>query len=182
MSTYEVFGIPVPPPDEYVAKYKDLRLFALKKDPAAFSTTYEEALLRTPEYWRGLIDCLQKVTFIAHLSGLDGLWVGLVTIIEPEYMKEKKFPVPPGEEDDSFVLVSMYIDPGHRRKGLGGKLIDAAKEWVKSRPGEYKKRGLLLEVERENTGAIALYKSGGFVELDVEDSDGSGTTWMKLAL
>jgi ribosomal-protein-alanine acetyltransferase len=64
---------------------------------------------------------------------------------------------------DDGELLTIAVDPGSRRKGLGRAIFAAL-------DAEAKKRGLarwLLEVARDNAAAQGLYKSAGFVEIAV---------------
>src|SRR5262249_40909227 len=56
-------------------------------------------------------------------------------------------------------LISMWVDPAARRKGVGSKLIDAVVEWAK-RDGAV---ALILDVAERNNAATAFYALNGFV-------------------
>ena len=63
---------------------------------------------------------------------------------------------------DIAELQRIAVDPGHRRHGLAGALLDAVVDL--SRAGGADR--LLLEVREDNAGALAFYASRGFVEVD----------------
>lgn len=52
----------------------------------------------------------------------------------------------------------MYVEPEHRGKGVGGKILDALKEWSRSR----NITEMVLEVYDENLPAIRAYEKAGF--------------------
>lgn len=52
----------------------------------------------------------------------------------------------------------LYVEPGHRRRGLGRRLMLEAEAWARAR-GD---RQLGLQVFAVNGGAMALYESLGF--------------------
>jgi ribosomal protein S18 acetylase RimI-like enzyme len=52
----------------------------------------------------------------------------------------------------------MYVEPEHRGKGIGGKILDALKEWSRSR----NVTEMRLEVYDENLAAIRAYEKAGF--------------------
>ncbi|KAH7880047.1 uncharacterized protein C8R40DRAFT_1034807 [Lentinula edodes] len=112
-------------------------------------------------------------------------WVGLVTVLTPEFLQERwddlprkfrKFAMRSGKP--AHVLVSMWVHPEHRHKGLGRRLISQAVDWVKNRvekPGVEDKRGdVVLEVFKQNTGAVMLYRAMGFEDIE----EVSPSIWM----
>ena len=56
------------------------------------------------------------------------------------------------------VCVDLFVFPPHRKKGIGTKLIAAAKEWAKNRNLDY----IELSVRPENESAGRLYTQEGF--------------------
>ncbi|KAJ3869839.1 hypothetical protein EV359DRAFT_29094 [Lentinula novae-zelandiae] len=168
--TYNIVPIPFSPlPQSHVDKHASLRLLALRTNPECFSSTLENESRLSPEQWRGRIDTEDRVTFIA--------WVGLVTVLTPEFLQERwdnlprkfrKFAMQSGKP--AHVLVSMWVHLEHRHKGLGRLLISQAVDWVKNRvekSGVEDKRGdVVLEVFKQNTGAIVLYRAMGFEDIE----------------
>ncbi|KAF8823723.1 hypothetical protein HHX47_DHR9000250 [Lentinula edodes] len=205
--TYNVVPIPFSPlPQSHVDKHASLRLLALKTNPECFSSTLDDESRLSAEQWRGRIDTEDRVTFIAVASEIlehapfdaplgpassfadtsdsstlldddTAKWVGLVTVLTPEFLQERwvdlprkfrKFAMRSGKP--AHVLVSMWVHPEHRHKGLGRRLISQAVDWVKNRvekSGVEDKRGdVVLEVFKQNTGAIALYRAMGFEDIE----------------
>lgn len=128
-------------------RYRDLRLKALEVDPLAFGSTLGRERRFTAARWKSLLyrrsDPLGSATWAAVSS--DGRFVGTVVVAEVE---------------GTLHLFAMWVDPGYRRKGIGGRLVDAALAWVRStRPG----RTVILEVNPRQVSAIRLYESKGFL-------------------
>ncbi|KAJ7286150.1 acyl-CoA N-acyltransferase [Mycena rebaudengoi] len=167
--TYEIRPIPLPVTDDDLTKYIELRLLALKTNPEAFGSTYEGELANPRERWRLRIDTPERFTVVAHVVTMEqGIrreeWVGTASILTPKQVlygcePEKDQIVP-------YALVGMWVHPEHRRKGLGRKLVETGREWVRARTEGLsdKDRQILLEVHSNNDGAKALYDGAAFVE------------------
>ncbi|KAE9403253.1 acyl-CoA N-acyltransferase [Gymnopus androsaceus JB14] len=192
--SYTVVPIPVPPLQRYVDRYAALRLLALGTNPECFSSTVEEAKTLTSEQWRERIDTPDRVTLVAvaskapantSLALLDedtAEWLGLIAVLTPEFLKKEWESLPIKFQQfamwlgaPAHILISMWVHPEHRRKGLGGKLISEAVEWVRQRS---KGGAVVLEVFKTNVGAATLYREMGFV--DIEEVEGS--LWMGRSL
>ncbi len=63
----------------------------------------------------------------------------------------------------------MYVEPKHRGKGVGGKILDALKEWSRSQ----NVTEMRLEVYDDNLAAIRAYEKAGFSRhmLEMRTSD-----------
>jgi diamine N-acetyltransferase len=59
-------------------------------------------------------------------------------------------------------ITDLYLDPGHRRQDLGGKVLQRVETFCRS----IGLRGLELQVESDNSEARALYKKFGFQPAD----------------
>ena len=59
-------------------------------------------------------------------------------------------------------LQRISVDAAHRRRGLAGRLLDAAIGAALEGDADR----MLLEVREDNAGALAFYATRGFVELD----------------
>ena len=70
------------------------------------------------------------------------------------------FPVAPA----TFELRKMYLRPGTRGLGLGGRLLDVAIAWVRARGGTQ----IVLDTVHEMRAAIAFYEAHGFVRDDAQ--------------
>ena len=60
------------------------------------------------------------------------------------------------------IVTDLYLEPGHRRQGLGSKILDHVEAFCRS----VGLHGLELQVESDNTEARALYKRFGFQPAD----------------
>src|SRR5918994_476305 len=122
-------------------RLRAIRLHALRDAPDAFSSTLEEAAARPPGDWSRQL--LELPTFVAVSNGLD---VGMVRCTRD------------GTSTETAWLISMWVAPEMRRKGVGAALVDAVIDWARSN-GVTR---LLLDVADHNTSAIALYARKGF--------------------
>jgi ribosomal protein S18 acetylase RimI-like enzyme len=121
-----------------------LRLRALADAPGAFASTLAAELGFSDDVWRQRAgDDRAAATFVAGEGGAD---IGLARIFaEAE---------PPGRTH----LVSMWVDPGHRRRGVARALIDRAVQWAAERHAEE----VILWVADGNAAARRLYEGMGF--------------------
>lgn len=127
-------------------RLRAIRLTALSDAPEAFGETLEEA--------RALSDAEYEARARAGAEGRTGVflvaetdlreWVGMVGGLDAGRRLE---------------LVSMWVAPGHRRRGLARSLIRALLDWASARgvPDVH------LFVGDVNEPAKALYASMGFV-------------------
>lgn len=128
---------------------KRVRLAALEDAPSAFGSTYELEADRPEAEWvqravagsRGS----DRATFFALL---DDEVVGLVG----GYREETSSPV--------VEMVSMWVAPHVRGRGVGAALVDAVRTWAI----ETNATSISLWVTRGNAPAERLYRSNGFVE------------------
>jgi GNAT superfamily N-acetyltransferase len=122
-------------------RLRAMRLRSLRDAPDAFSSTYDDNAARPPETWSAQLGDLP--TFIAVIDGVD---VGIAR----------------GDRDHICGtwawLVSMWVDPGARGRGVGEALIDVVVEWARDQGMTQ----LLLDVADDNGPAIALYARKGF--------------------
>ncbi|KAJ7578177.1 hypothetical protein C8J56DRAFT_797940 [Mycena floridula] len=181
--TYSISAIPVPPSDKDVQKYTDFRLLNLKTDPQFFSTKYKDAVLMTEAQWKERLNSVDKVTIYATFegSGDEAEWAGMITILAPECLALFDFRPPEESDLETYMIVGMWVHPEHRQRGVAKKLIEAGKTWARSRAAnETKGKRLALEVNDFNDIARKLYKSAGFVELDLPRTpdDKEGHIWM----
>ncbi|MFE3170705.1 GNAT family N-acetyltransferase [Amycolatopsis sp. NPDC059090] len=127
------------------AEWRDLRLAALREDPEAFSSKLAD--------WQGEGDAearwrarLRDVSLNV-LADLDGIPAGMVS----GHLSER---------GDKAELMSMWVAPSARGRGVGDALVRAVVRWSEGRgAGE-----LALRVAGGNEYALALYQRHGFVE------------------
>lgn len=127
------------------ALLRRLRLEALQESPAAFGSTYERELAFDEDRWRSRLE-----TTAYFVAETDGEAIGLVCAFR--HLESDGDP-PPAME-----LVSMWVAPGHRRRGAGVLLVDAVLRHARAE-GEPM---VGLWVAAGNEPAEALYRSAGF--------------------
>ncbi len=111
----------------------------------------------TPEM---LQECICELDTFACLSGNEIL--GFVTVnTDSQYL------------GGSLYVVNINVHPDHRREGIGRKLLETA---FRAFPECHH---LSLDVEKENTGAIALYTKLGF-QISDEPSRNGDTDWVMV--
>jgi ribosomal protein S18 acetylase RimI-like enzyme len=120
---------------------RDVRLAALSEAPYAFASTYAREAGFTEEQWRGRI-LSRGATFFGFLpdagepAGVSGVYIA----------------------DGVADLVSMWVRPSARGRGVGESLIEAAADWAKARDYDT----LFLWVTESNAAARRLYERCGF--------------------
>lgn len=129
-------------PDDW-AHLRATRLAALQDAPDAFESTYEGSLGFDEDEWRRR--AAGHAVFVAYATDEPvGLAIGFLD-------EETR----PGSRD----LVSMWVSPVVRGRGVAGQLIDAVADWARTDgAGE-----LHLWVIVGNTAARAAYDRAGFV-------------------
>jgi ribosomal protein S18 acetylase RimI-like enzyme len=122
---------------------RELRLRALADAPGAFASTLEREAAFPDDVWR---QRAQGGPASANfLVRADGVAVGMAAVIaEPA----------PGR----MQLVGMWVDPGHRGRGIAQALISHAVRWSR----DHQARELVLWVAENNTAARRLYRRVGF--------------------
>jgi len=122
---------------------RDIRLEALRDAPSAFGSTYEREVVRGETQWRDRIS--RGGTFLAYLPDL--------TASEPAGL------IGGYQEDPATVeLVSMYVRPRARGRGVGEALVTAVIGWAR----DQKAVEVHLWVTETNAPARALYERCGF--------------------
>lgn len=92
--------------------FRDIRLAALRDAPEAFGSTAGDAEKLDEEEWRRRL--AQRAVFTADVSGQR---VGLAAGIRGDQ---------PGEAE----LISMWVAPAWRGRGVGDRLVDAVVAWA----------------------------------------------------
>ncbi|WP_411122994.1 GNAT family N-acetyltransferase [Streptomyces sp. x-19] len=135
MTTFSVRPLAV----EDWALYRTVRLAALADAPEAFGSTWESEQAFTEDRWRERL--ARRNQFVAQ----DGdRTYGLIGIV----------PVEAGRAE----LVSMWVHPDGRGRGVGDLLVRAALQWAK----DHGCPRVELWVAEENDRAERLYARHGF--------------------
>ena len=133
-----MIDIDIVTPDEWV-RWRDMRLNALREAPESFCSSLSEWENQGERRWRDrLVDV--SVNFIARLDGHDA---GMVSAMA---------------SDQEVELLSMWVAPFARGRGVGDELVNAVIKWSDSHLG----RRLILRVLSGNHRAAALYLRRGF--------------------
>jgi ribosomal protein S18 acetylase RimI-like enzyme len=129
-------------PDDW-ALWRVVRRRALREAPEVFGATFAD--------WDGANDMASRWR-----SRLEMVPLNLVAFIDGEPVGQLSGTAP--DEDGRVELISMFVAPEARRRGVGRALVGSVVEWASERaPG-----GVVLGVKRSNTAAIALYERCGF--------------------
>jgi RimJ/RimL family protein N-acetyltransferase len=131
------------------ARYRDIRLEALRLSPEAFGSAYETESVHPVEWFA------ERLARGAVILGAfrDGELAGTIGFVRADGPKRQH----KGE------LVGMYLRPTARGTGVGRRLVDAALE-LAAQSVEL----VLIVVAKGNEPAFRLYRSAGFVEYGVE--------------
>jgi ribosomal protein S18 acetylase RimI-like enzyme len=133
-------------PPAYWQDYKKLRLEAIKNSPQSFISTIEETNKETQAEWKNKI----KNMFFA-LDDENNL-IGMIGCYKEKAEKLQHV----------ANIVSFYIKPEFRRKGLGKEMIKTAIDFAKTKLEVQK---IQLGVITTQTPAYELYKSVGFIKI-----------------
>jgi RimJ/RimL family protein N-acetyltransferase len=132
------------------AEFRELRLQALRGDPAAFGSSYEESREEPEAFWRGrLEDAQRKIENITLFAEIDGRLVGMMGMFRRVRIKTKHV----------ATVFGVYVDPAARGRGIAGQLMQALLDEISLIPEIVK---LELTVNTENPVALALYRRFGF--------------------
>ncbi|KAM5376893.1 hypothetical protein ACJZ2D_005237 [Fusarium nematophilum] len=155
------------------AKYKALRLEALRQSPTAFSSTLETESQFTDDVWISRLQVSEKDTFICFCER-DGNseWVAQVTLRGPISAEEFALPSESGQPspsndqtEEKWQMLSLYSLPSHRGKGLAQRLCKEAFQFLMRRQETTTPHVLVrIMVKPENTATIRLYNRLGFGE------------------
>jgi ribosomal protein S18 acetylase RimI-like enzyme len=133
-------------------EYKAIRLEALQREPAAFASTYAQAVDRPDELWRQQLANARCTMFVARAKEQP---VGLVGACRAE------------EDAHAGEIISMYVNAGWRRQGVGRRLLAAAIDHLATIPGITVIR---LLVSPDQVAAQHLYAALGFQFQGREDA------------
>lgn len=132
------------PEDAMVLKV--LRLRALRDTPTAFSSTYEKEAALSDEDWRARAIQWSAGGAITYLARYDGDTCGIVGAFR--------------DPDDAgrAHLVSMWVAPAYRRRGVGENLVKAIFDWARRNAIH----AVQLLVTSNNPAALRFYQRLGF--------------------
>jgi ribosomal protein S18 acetylase RimI-like enzyme len=135
-----------------VAAYKSTRLRALYDTPTAFGSTYaSESQLTDADWLRRTQQWNDGDGSVAYLAWDDA---------EPDQPCGIAASVLLWEDPRTAELLSMWVAPSHRRRGVGRLLVEGVSAWAKSRQA----RTLCLMVTSSNDDAMRFYETLGFTK------------------
>jgi ribosomal protein S18 acetylase RimI-like enzyme len=122
---------------------RELRLRALKTDPAAFGSAYEEEENLPEEEWQ------RRMKNAIFALSEDNKPVGTITYVFSDRVKSKHI----------ARIFGVYVNPDYRGRGIGKKLLEKALELIRQNKDIVK---VQLFVNRKQEAAFRLYKGMGF--------------------
>ncbi|MED4017592.1 GNAT family N-acetyltransferase [Sutcliffiella cohnii] len=133
---------------EDAATYWNLRLEALKQNPEAFASSYEEVLRRENPIEQVQLSLTAKGSYTFG-AFIENKLVGMVTLVQEEAIKLSH----------RANIFAMYVSPTARGTGVAKALLQTAIEEAKTLDGVIK---INLTVVASNESAKGLYSSVGF--------------------
>ncbi len=127
--------------------YKELRLRALKEEPQAFASTYDENIKLPDEFWQmrleeALAGESQWLLFARQQDNLVGMAGAFVK-----------------DEKDTVHIIAVFVDKKYRGQGISKKLMNNLISAIKQ---NNEIRRLLVGVNPEQVAALNLYQNIGF--------------------
>ncbi|MGZ4132153.1 MAG: N-acetyltransferase family protein [Actinomycetota bacterium] len=125
--------------------YRQVRLAALRTDPGAFGSTYEDERRRPEDYWRERTLIADGATFLAIAERQA---VGTATAAPWDGL------------DGVLGLFGMWVDPAWRRRGIGERLVREVLAFGRERGYPTAQ----LWVAEHEEGPRRLYERCGFAD------------------
>lgn len=141
-------------PDDW-ATWRSMRLAALADAPEAFGSRFEDWVDADEDRWRARLSLPGAVDLLAYDTG-TGEPVGMAT------------GTPVADYDAGAELISMWVAPVARGRGVAALLIDAVARWATNAGA----RALVLSVMKDNEAARRSYEKSGFVAVAETEAAG----------
>ena len=136
---------------------RDIRLEALRDAPSAFGSSYAGEAARDEAHWRDRSS--GGGMFLAYLTEVGAASVGEASEASVSEISEPVGLAGGYQADPVTVeLVSMYVRPRSRGRGVGEALVAAVMGWARDRQAT----SVHLWVTETNAPARALYRRCGF--------------------
>ncbi len=123
-------------------RLREIRLRSLADSPAAFASRLETERLHPDSVWRERATPSSSRRMWSARAGVS--WVGLTGVVRTEVAR--------------IELISMWVDPAWRRRGVARALIAAVVGWQRRRRGSE----IYLWVTPDNAPAERCYEQAGF--------------------
>src|SRR5687768_12189066 len=128
------------------ARFRALRLDALKSDPDAFGETFEDASRLSDREWSEKLARTLSAGDAIFVAEAGGEFVGMCGVGEDRKMSGHAF------------VWGVFVKAPARRTGAGSRLMDAAEAWAEGRG----LKGVNGFVAAPNDGAIRFYLRRGY--------------------
>lgn len=128
------------------ARFKALRLDALKSDPDAFGETFEDASRLTDRDWSDKLSRTLSSGDAIFVAEVGDEFVGMCGVGEDRTRKGYGF------------VWGVFVKGPYRKSGAGSRLMDAAEGWAEGRG----LRGVNGFVAAPNDRAINFYRRRGY--------------------
>jgi RimJ/RimL family protein N-acetyltransferase len=135
--------------------YRDLRLRALREEPEAFTSSFEEEAASAERWAVERLSMSPDHNVIVGAFDADGRLVGVAGIERRTRTKERH----------KALLYGMYVAPEVAGRGVGRRLVAAVIAVARQWPGL---RQIALTVTRGNERARRLYAAAGFTTFGIE--------------
>ena len=146
--------------------WRDARLRMLREEAAYFSTRYEDVVREPETVWQAwtaeAAEGVDKVLFVAEEDGATLGVVGAFRRLDPTEAQ----------------LVSLWVDPEARGRGVARSLIQAVATWARDRGATI----VVLFVQEANAPGRALYLRAGFRPTGAREPVGPGRPGFKLVV
>ena len=126
-------------------RIREIRLRSLRDSPDAFGTTLAHDEARPDTEWRTRAENDDVAQFLATTQ--EGNPIGIAV------------GAPYTDYEDTAGLFAMWVAPESRGQKVGRAIVNAVVSWARNE--NYKR--LILDVADENTVAVHLYESCGFI-------------------
>jgi ribosomal protein S18 acetylase RimI-like enzyme len=124
-------------------QYRNLRLEALRSDPAAFGSSFEEESVLTEDEWkRRMSNALFAVS--------GGTPIGMIVCLFNDRPKIRHI----------AEIVGVYVSANYRGEGVATEMLKHSLSLIRSHGGIVKVK---LAVNPEQRAAVRLYKKAGFL-------------------
>jgi ribosomal protein S18 acetylase RimI-like enzyme len=147
-------------------RWREARLRMLREEAAYFSTRYDDVVREPDGVWQAwtaeAADGRDKVLFLAEDGGALLGVVGGFRRLDPSEVQ----------------LVSLWVDPDARGRGVARSLIRAVASWARDRGA----RRVVLFVQEANEPGRALYLKAGFRPTGDRKPVGAGRPGFKLVV
>lgn len=129
-------------PAERWEDFRSLRLKALRSDPTAFGSSFEEEELFTEEEWKRRI---RNTIFALSNDRPVGMIVYVSDRTKTRHVAE---------------IFGVYVEAEYRGRGIGRRLLEEAQSRIRKERNIVKVK---LAVNSEQRVAVKLYRNAGFV-------------------